>query len=336
MHETPNSPPLPPLLTEEPDAQELHAVWGVLGKARGASRSHSQVDAAWLRLQEALDRDSAAPHRESPLEEGKDRRLTPPGYPDRRPAAPPHLPKRSLPWRRPLLAAAAVVALAIGFNGLSTLTVEAGPGTVASVTLPDGSSVELNSGSTLSYPRWSFPGGARERRVRLAGEAFFQVSPASEPFVVSTFNARVLVLGTRFNVRAREESGGGTEVALESGRVRLEGARGGEGVELAPGEVSAVPVGSLLPQAPAPAPLERSLAWRARGFAASDRPLGSLLRELERRFAVEIRTAAGVDLEDRLTVHYADPRELRSILADICTARGLRFRETSRGFEILQ
>ena len=58
----------------------------------------------------------------------------------------------------------------------------------------------LNSGAELEYPSL-FAGDTR--RVRLAGEAFFDVShDADKPFVVETFACRVEVLGTRFNVNA--------------------------------------------------------------------------------------------------------------------------------------
>jgi len=67
----------------------------------------------------------------------------------------------------------------------------------ARITLPDGSTVWLNAGSTLHYP--SVFGG--ERRVDLTGEAFFDVSHnPGKPFVVSTSSLEITALGTQFNV----------------------------------------------------------------------------------------------------------------------------------------
>jgi ferric-dicitrate binding protein FerR (iron transport regulator) len=67
----------------------------------------------------------------------------------------------------------------------------------ARITLPDGSTVWLNAGSTLHYPS-VFAG---ERRVILTGEAFFDVaSDASKPFVVVTDSLEITALGTQFNV----------------------------------------------------------------------------------------------------------------------------------------
>jgi ferric-dicitrate binding protein FerR (iron transport regulator) len=67
----------------------------------------------------------------------------------------------------------------------------------ARITLPDGSTVWLNAGSTLRYPS-VFSG---ERRVNLTGEAFFDVArDPDKPFVVSTASLEITALGTQFNV----------------------------------------------------------------------------------------------------------------------------------------
>ncbi|MDR1156418.1 MAG: FecR domain-containing protein [Bacteroidales bacterium] len=67
----------------------------------------------------------------------------------------------------------------------------------ARITLPDGSTVWLNAGSTLHYPSVF----ADERRVSLMGEAFFDVvHDASKPFVVATDLFEITALGTQFNV----------------------------------------------------------------------------------------------------------------------------------------
>lgn len=74
-----------------------------------------------------------------------------------------------------------------------------------SMTLTDGTTVWLNSGTTLEYPAVFARG---ERRVKVTGEAMFDVkSDPQHPFVVETFACDVRVLGTKFNVEANEEKG---------------------------------------------------------------------------------------------------------------------------------
>lgn len=69
-----------------------------------------------------------------------------------------------------------------------------------SVTLSDGSVVFLNSESELRFPV-NFAGG--ERRVYLAGEAYFDVvKDSANPFVVDLSSSAIKVLGTSFNISA--------------------------------------------------------------------------------------------------------------------------------------
>ena len=86
------------------------------------------------------------------------------------------------------------------------------------IILPDGTLVTLNCNSTLTYPE-RFSGKTRE--VEFVGEAFFNVTPDSEhPFIISTGDANIKVLGTSFNVNAYP--GAQTvEVVVESGRVQV-------------------------------------------------------------------------------------------------------------------
>ncbi|WP_455585023.1 FecR family protein [Bacteroides sp.] len=74
-------------------------------------------------------------------------------------------------------------------------------GQYMNMTLADGSSVYLNSGTTLKYPT-KFTDKCRV--VEIDGEAFFQIvhTKNNAPFIVRTFKGTVEVLGTKFNVEA--------------------------------------------------------------------------------------------------------------------------------------
>jgi ferric-dicitrate binding protein FerR (iron transport regulator) len=70
------------------------------------------------------------------------------------------------------------------------------------ISLPDGSKVWLSQESTLRY--LENLNELKERKVVLEGEAFFEVSHNSEkPFVVEALETETKVLGTSFNVSAR-------------------------------------------------------------------------------------------------------------------------------------
>ena len=96
--------------------------------------------------------------------------------------------------------------------------VKADRGDKATIELPDGTDVILNSASQLRYLN-DF--GKEVRRVQLSGEAYFKVvHDEKHPFIVQAGDLEVKVLGTSFNVSAYEEDNRVTVVLLE-GKVGL-------------------------------------------------------------------------------------------------------------------
>jgi ferric-dicitrate binding protein FerR (iron transport regulator) len=92
-------------------------------------------------------------------------------------------------------------------------------GQKATITLPDGSIVHLNSESSLRYLQNY---GYAERKVNLDGEAFFEVKRDTvKKFTVRTEYLNVEVLGTSFNVYAYEKENT-VEMTLVSGYVKIE------------------------------------------------------------------------------------------------------------------
>ncbi len=117
-----------------------------------------------------------------------------------------------------------------------TMTIyETGYGERMEIVLDDGTEVNLNADSKLSWDKnWAETG---IRKVRLEGEAYFDVSHIESgdrtilrdystnvdsssriPFVVVTSDVTIRVLGTAFNATQRR---GKTEIYLESGAVEL-------------------------------------------------------------------------------------------------------------------
>ena len=91
--------------------------------------------------------------------------------------------------------------------------VKAAKGDKATIELPDGTNVVLNSASQLSYLN-NF--GEKVRRVQLNGEAYFKVAhDEKHPFVVQIGDLEVKVLGTSFNISAYKDDKEITVVLLE-------------------------------------------------------------------------------------------------------------------------
>ena len=86
------------------------------------------------------------------------------------------------------------------------------------ITLPEGTKVWLNSGSKMVYPAVF---AQNKREVYIDGEAIFEVTHmASKPFVVSTREFEINVLGTVFDVSAYSDDKYSSTV-LERGKIEL-------------------------------------------------------------------------------------------------------------------
>ena len=87
------------------------------------------------------------------------------------------------------------------------------------VRLPDGSTVILNDNSSLKYNQNSFNNKTRE--VTLTGEGFFDIKRNEQkPFIVHTGKIQTKVLGTAFNINARNSSEN-IEVTVARGKVQV-------------------------------------------------------------------------------------------------------------------
>jgi ferric-dicitrate binding protein FerR (iron transport regulator) len=88
----------------------------------------------------------------------------------------------------------------------------------ASLTLPDGSMIDLNSNSTLSYKQ-NF--GQADRHINFVGEGYFKVAKdADKVFKIQTKDLLVEVLGTTFNFFTYANQNI-VELALVEGRVKV-------------------------------------------------------------------------------------------------------------------
>lgn len=146
-------------------------------------------------------------------------------------------------WRRYAGLAAAFLAGLIftggivwGFlsNKLSDYTIATSEGQRAQTVLPDGTKIWLNASTKVIYRNslWN-----SDRQVDLSGEAYFEVAHDKHaPFIVNSKQIKTCVLGTKFNVRAREDENR-VVTTLFQGSVRVDSPTTGEnGHLLKPGQ----------------------------------------------------------------------------------------------------
>ena len=169
------------------------------------------------------------------------------------------------------------------------------PGQRASLTLPDGTSVELNSGSTLEYPAVFARG---ERRVRVEGEAMFDVAKvADKPFYVETFAYDVKVLGTRFNVESDEDRGV-FSTALMEGSVAILDKHDNRITELEPDQVVTLTDGRLIKRH------EENIGSRYRWTDGIINCAGLSFEELMRRFERAFGVTIVIECEEVPDISY--------------------------------
>lgn len=240
--------------------------------------------------------------------------------------------RRRVGWTVGTVLGAALVAV-VAYATAVPVRVTAPPGEVRSDVLPDGSRVELNSGTTLRYPQWWRVGllrGWMGRSVQLDGEAFFAVTDTGPPFRVETANAEVRVLGTRFNVQARTPHGQPeTRIVVAEGRVALSAS--GQTTRLDSAQTATVR-GNAPPSSSTPVHPDRALAWRRGGFAFTGASIETISAEVERRFNVPITVQ---DVQGPpVTLHVDTARGPTSLLRDVCNVAGCRVDSTAEGLTV--
>ncbi len=245
-------------------------------------------------------------------------------------------PRLSLPLMRRLVSvaalAAALIVTIILWPESHPRLFEVPAGSMQTVTLDDGSTVEIAGGTRLEVLELE---GGSARRVSLAGEAFFDVTRDERPFVVETFNAEIRVLGTRFNIRSWvDDPEFETIVSVVDGEVSVSGQDRPEELILVRGE-TAVVSGHEAPASVREArSIERITAWRRGGMAFVNRSLGSVLNDLGRRYGKRLVLRDSALRTEPVTYLQPNPGTLEQVLSDICFSKGLQFIPTLEGFEI--
>lgn len=197
-----------------------------------------------------------------------------------------------------------------GQSGVAKTEIISPLGSRVSVSLPDGTKVDLNAGSILSYGE---DYGRKERGVYLEGEGFFSVARNDKkPFRVRTSTIEITALGTAFNVKAYEEEET-VQTTLVEGMVRIADKNNLlEQVYLRPNQMAVYhkqeerislnegdsnerirqEAKELIKDSPSvrvsgvdPKPV---ISWKDEQWLISHEQLGSLAKKLERRYDVTI------------------------------------------------
>lgn len=281
--------------------EELKKVWSHTGSPLSAF--NADTDAAWNKLKARIDEDEKRVVKEPVV-----RRL---------------LERPRWNWM-----AAAVILAIIGLFGIFQYYFNPAEVKVASEErlleqkLPDGSLIALNAHSKISYPE-HFKG--KVRKVKLTGEAFFDVKPDTEkPFVIDAGAGEIKVLGTSFNVEAYH--GQDLKVQVVSGRVQLslQGADTDSSVILMAGDVGIIDrsKGQVYKEMPV---YDDALFWYNKKLVFKETPLPEVFRILEKNYKVRFSPYGEEVQQCRLTARF-EGESIEAILDVISATFDIQFK----------
>lgn len=194
-----------------------------------------------------------------------------------------------------------------------------------SLTLADGSIVQLNSNSEIRYTE-----PFHERTVYLSGEASFQVSSQpNRPFVVETAQGKITVLGTTFNISSYPEER--SHVAVLNGKVRYEDKLSPFKAVLTANE--AILFDSL--NHPHKETLQASdhLLWTQQVLYFNHDPLATAIKKIERWFGVRIHVKDNRLQQETFKGRFDHPT-LDQVLQSICFGLNLQYTQTAQDIYI--
>lgn len=174
--------------------------------------------------------------------------------------------------------------------------------TITDSPLPDGTIISLNQHTKIEYPQ-EFEGD--ERRVKMEGEAYFQVqADTAKPFIIEANEAVIQVLGTSFNVKAHAEDRA-VEVLVEEGLVQLSNRDYSQLTRLSVGEkgIYLKETDQVKKETDFDA---EALYWLNKTLLFRDTDLSNVFKTLERLYEVEIVTDNDAILKCRLTAKFSN------------------------------
>ena len=188
------------------------------------------------------------------------------------------------------------------------------------IVLPDGTRVWLNAATELKYP---VAFHAKERRVYLKGEAYFEVAPdKNRPFYVETEEVKIRVLGTVFDVNTHYTRG--VRTVLVEGAVALEWGDQKE-IRMKPGELAdfdRTTTEVTLKEVD----VTSYISWKEGYFVFEDEPLEEIMHTLSLWYDKEFLFVGKRSRTLHFSGHIIRYERIETILSAITDVTGVEFR----------
>ncbi|SFC39691.1 ferric-dicitrate binding protein FerR, regulates iron transport through sigma-19 [Parapedobacter composti] len=215
-------------------------------------------------------------------------------------------------WQRPEAAPA-----------VATITVPRG--STSKTVLQDGTVVWLNAATEI---RLGDNFGKRERRIKLQGEAYFEVVKNTDvPFIVETEAMEIKVHGTSFNVKSYPDDAQ-VSVALVEGAVELQ-TKAGQPLHLRPDQLAIYDIRqrqyTILPNAS-----EYGTDWVNNRLIFKNAELKTIIHDLERMFGADITIHREALEKRKFTGDFTKGETLEEILKIMASLEAFTYRIEGR------
>ncbi|MEM6829959.1 MAG: FecR domain-containing protein, partial [Bacteroidota bacterium] len=221
------------------------------------------------------------------------------------------------PWS--LVGIAAGLSILLSFSILflkraEEVQVLAASGETKTELFPDGTKISINAQSSITYA------SGTNREIALDGEAFFEVTKG-EDFIVETEWGMVKVLGTSFNVFAREET---FEVACKTGKVSVSIPTQSFHQVIGPGEMVRLEADTVRQINRLPDVIGK---WQFGELYFDNQPIQAVFAELQRQFDITIEYD---DTDNQYFSGYFNNTNLENALEMVCLPLGLSYQKTGQ------
>ncbi len=199
------------------------------------------------------------------------------------------------------------------------------------ITLPDSSTITLNKGASLTYPK-AF--STKNRTVSLSGEAFFEITRnEAKPFIINLSQSNVEVLGTSFNINANNNNNQ-IEVVVNTGKVKFSDASLSKSVILTKGEKGILMKNTNM--------LTKTfnndvnvLAWKTRKIVFNNTELDKVIKTINGLYEAQISFSTDISINCNVTVSFEN-QSLEAVLSVLKLTLNLEYKKSGDVIEIIE
>jgi ferric-dicitrate binding protein FerR (iron transport regulator) len=201
------------------------------------------------------------------------------------------------------------------------------PVTDQCLTLSDGSKVLLHKDAHLDFDP-TFSGKTRE--VTLVGEAYFDIRHDARPFIVHAGPITTTVLGTAFNINAREKA---FTVTVLKGKVKVDNGTGVFSILRRNEQVMVDLINHKLKKIQVDA--KEEIAWKKPYLLFNDVSMKEAVDELQQRFGVTIALANPASENCHVTASFTQGESLEQIIRVLSKINNMEYKPVAGGgFEL--